>query len=82
VTLEIPVPPEGEGPWKYALVGQTLADTSDGKDLIERLQTEGVLVEVLIGGDYAAQFQPQVPREAQLRAFQPDAGIVKPEDLP
>ena len=75
--LPLPDPPEGHE-WKYALMGEKLADSAQGKDLIARLEDTGVIVEVLIGGGDTLQTQPQVPKEAQLRAFHPDEKIRKP----
>lgn len=65
--LEIPDPPEGEGPWKYALVGDDLSKTDDGKVLIKRLEDAGVTVEILTGGGFAMQLQPQMPPDAKIR---------------
>jgi len=76
--LPLPDPPEGEGPWKYALVGQALAESIEGKELIERMEKQGILVEVLTGGGYSMQTMVQVPQKARFRAFRPDEGIHKP----
>lgn len=77
--LPLPDPPEGHT-WKYALVGEALADSPQGRDLISRLEKDydGIVVEVLIGGGMTLQTQPQCPREAQLRAFHPDPKVRKP----
>lgn len=75
--LPIPDPPEGHE-WKYALLGETLAVSHEGKDLVTRLEAAGIVVEILKGGGYQAQYQPELPRQAQLRAFFPDEGIIKP----
>lgn len=66
VLLDIPEPPEGES-WKYALIGQAVADTPEGKVLIKRLEDQDVYVEVLQGGGYTLQTQPQIPADARIR---------------
>jgi len=76
--IELPDPPEGEGSWKYALIGETLAESPEGKELIERMESQDIIVEVLIDGGNVLHTMVQVPREVQLRAFHPDERIRKP----
>ena len=75
-------PPSDSGveKWGYALMGQALYDSPQGKDLVKRLEDEheGVIIEVLKGGGMTLQTQPEAPREARLRAFHPDERIIKP----
>lgn len=80
--LPLHAPPEDSGheKWGYALMGQALYDSPQGKDLVKRLESEneGILIEVLKGGGQTLQTQPHAPREAKLRAFHPDERIIKP----
>lgn len=66
--LQIPDPPEGET-WKYARVGQAVADTPEGKVLIKRMEDQGITVEILQGGGYDMMTMPQVPPDAKVRSL-------------
>lgn len=66
--LDIPQPPEGQE-WKYARVGQKVAESPEGKVLIKRMEDQGILVEILQGGGYEMLTQPQVPPDAKVRSL-------------
>jgi hypothetical protein len=71
--IEISDPPTGFT-WKFARVGQELADTPEGKNLIQRMENQDIYVEILEGGGYEFLTQPFIPKDAQIRrTFKPKA---------